>query len=205
MIVSVSGFDQEVYEINHANGDIAYVKDNLQLAAAFKANGVASGRIVLRFIKFPYNHAEERKLEKFANELGIEFEVITGVGDPTARPVGATNTDYENMLRSYRSERPYDQPGKVCPLIFGAGTAIDHNGTAYLCCAHPNYDALQIGSYLDLPQEEILLRRYHHPICGSCNFPRREATPADNEALLEALRFRLDKTSRQPAKLPEPV
>ena len=192
MIVSVSGFDQEVYEINHINGDVGYVKQNLQIAASLKASGATSTQIELRFIKFSYNHDQEEKLRRFAEQLGIDFYVLRGAGDPMqANPSPRTNKDFEEMAAAFRSEKLSEHAGKVCPLIFGAGTAIDWNGIAYLCCAHPNYDALRIGSYLDLPQEEILLRKYYHPICASCGFPRRDATPADKQALVEALQFRL--------------
>jgi hypothetical protein len=192
LIVSVSGLDQEVYQINHKAGNIEYVKDNLRRAAALKASGVTTTQIALRFLKFSYNHDQEGKLRSFAGELGIDFEVLDAAGDPLRQiPVVETNRDFEDRLRSYRSERPHDQPGKVCPLIFGAGASIDCNGDAYLCCAYPNYDALKIGAYLDLPQEEILLRKYNHPMCASCGFPRRDATAADKQALLEALHYRL--------------
>jgi MoaA/NifB/PqqE/SkfB family radical SAM enzyme len=197
LIISVSGFDQEIYEINHVDGNISYVKNNLRRAATFKESGITSARIVLRFIKFPYNEDQERKLETFSKELGVEFEIITGVGDPTAHPVITTNHDYEEVLRLYRSERPYDRAGKVCPLMFGQ-TPIDSNGKVYLCCAYPSYESLEVGSYLDLPQEEILFRRYSHPMCGSCDLPRRDATPDDNQALVEALHYRLGIMSEQP-------
>jgi hypothetical protein len=75
--------------------------------------------------------------------------------------------------------------------MFGE-TTIDHAGNVHLCCAYPNYDALKIGSYLDLPQEEILLRRYGHPVCGSCSWPRRDATLDDKQVLTEALQHRLN-------------
>jgi MoaA/NifB/PqqE/SkfB family radical SAM enzyme len=196
LIVSVSGFDQHVYEINHVDGNIDYVKENLRRAAALKATGLISARIVLRFIEFSYNQEQKEKLKNFAEELGTEFEVISGVGDPT-RPVMTTNQDHENVLRLYRSERPYDQPGKVCPLMFGQ-IPMDHTGQVYLCCAYPNYGTLQIGSYLDLTQEELLLRRYSHPMCASCNAPRRDASQEDGQALLEAVQHRFGVTARQP-------
>jgi MoaA/NifB/PqqE/SkfB family radical SAM enzyme len=191
LAVSVSGFDQEIYEINHVDGNVAYVKENLRIAAALKASGATKTHIAIRLLKFPYNHAQEAKLADFARELGVEFEVAEGRGDPLGQHTILTNERAEELLRSYRSERPYEEAGKVCPLIFGAGTAINSSGTAHLCCAYPDHPALAIGSYLDLPQEEILLRRYNHPVCSACTMPRRDATPADRQALVEALQYRL--------------
>jgi MoaA/NifB/PqqE/SkfB family radical SAM enzyme len=202
LIVSVSGFDQEVYEINHVGGNITYVKDNLRRAAMLKRSGEVSTWIVLRFIEFDYNHDQEEKLQAFARELGIDFETIPGVGDPRV-PLFHDNDYYEGLIKSYRSERPYDEIGKVCNLMFGQ-TPIDADGKVFLCCAYPYYDALQIGSYLDLPQEEILLRRYSHPMCASCSAPRRDATPDDNQTLLEAINYRMGRARAETDTTSEP-
>jgi hypothetical protein len=194
--VSVSGFDQEIYEINHVNGNVAYVKENLRIAAALKASGATKTYIAIRLLKFSYNHAEEAKLAAFARELKLVFEVVDGSGDPLGQQTILTNNRIEDLLRSYRSERPHEEAGKVCPLIFGAGTAINSSGTAHLCCAYPDHPALAVGSYLDVPQEELLLRRYNHPLCSSCTMPRREATPNDKQVLLEAMQYRLGTTNQ---------
>jgi len=191
LAVSVSGFDQEIYQINHVDGNVAYVKENLRRAAAIKKSGATNARIAVRLLKFPYNHDQEAKLAAFARELGLEFEVAEGRGDPLGQQTILTNEHLEDRMRSYTSERPYEEAGKICPLIFGSGTTINASGTAHLCCAYPDHPALAIGSYLDLPQEEILLRRYNHPVCASCAMPRRDATPADQQALLEAMQYRL--------------
>jgi MoaA/NifB/PqqE/SkfB family radical SAM enzyme len=190
MIVSVSGFEQKVYEINHVDGDIEYVKANLRRAAEIKHSAGLPVAIRLRFIKFDYNHDQEPRLAALARELGIEFEAISGSGDPTGDKVIHTRKFFQDCIATARSERHFDAPGKVCPLMFGQ-LVLNHEGKVSLCCGFPQYDVLQVGNYLDLPQEEILLRRYAHPMCNVCNFPRRDATPDDREALLDAVRFRM--------------
>jgi MoaA/NifB/PqqE/SkfB family radical SAM enzyme len=189
--ISVSGFDQDVYEVNHAGGNVAYVKDNLRRAATIKKNDDINILLALRFLKFNYNHCQETKLDAFAQELGVKFEIVEGRGNPLEQMPILTAERLEDQLRSYKSERPFEEAGKVCPLIFGAGTAIDSGGTAHLCCCYPDHPAVAIGSYVDLPQEEILLRRYFHPICAVCTFPRRDATLADKQVLIEAMQHRL--------------
>jgi hypothetical protein len=189
--VTVSGFDQEIYQINHVSGNIAYVKDNLRRAAAIKASSGIHTQIAIRLLKFPYNEDQEPKMAAFAKELGFEFEVPEGRGDPLGHNPVLTNEIVAQHMASYNSERPFEEDGKVCPLIFGAGAVINSRGVAHLCCAYPDFPALAIGSYLDLPQEEILLRRYNHPICAGCTLPRRDATWADKQALLEAMQYRL--------------
>jgi MoaA/NifB/PqqE/SkfB family radical SAM enzyme len=189
MFISVSGFDQAVYEINHVAGDIELVKANTRRAAALKATGAIGTTILLRFIKFNYNHDQEEKLRAFAEELEIVFEVIPGGGDPTKPIVGEI---VKNQLRSFTPARPYHPRGKVCPLMFGQ-IPIDSRGDVYLCCLFPNLEPLKIGSYLEMTQEEILLRRFNHPICASCGADRRDATPADTQALIEAVQYQMNQ------------
>jgi MoaA/NifB/PqqE/SkfB family radical SAM enzyme len=205
LIVSVSGFDQEVYEINHVGGNLTYVKENLRRAAELKRSGEVSARIVLRFIEFAYNHDQKEKLAAHAADLGIDFETIEGGGgDPRVAPFVPTAEHYNGVIASYHSERPYEEVGKVCNLMFGQ-TPVDADGNVFLCCAFPYYDAFRIGSYLDLPQEEILLRRYSHPMCALCSAPRRDATPIDRQALVEAVGYRMGPVCTEPVQEDPPA
>lgn len=74
LIISVSGFEQDVYAVNHVAGEIELVKANLRLAGELRSSGRIATVIVLRLIRFAYNHAEEPKLREFAAGLGIDFE-----------------------------------------------------------------------------------------------------------------------------------
>ena len=186
IFISVSGFDQAVYEINHVGGNIEYVKENVRRAASLKARGLTSTCVMLRFLKFPYNHDQETKLSNFATDLAINFETVPGSGDPFAHGTGATNEMYKAMVNAHKPGQTTHPAGKVCPLMFGQ-MPIDSKGDVYLCCGYPNYEALKISPYLDMPQEKILLRRYNHPVCASCPTPRRDATELDKQALLEAM------------------
>jgi hypothetical protein len=195
-----------VYEINHVGGNLTYVKENLRRAAELKRRGEVSTQIVLRFIEFYYNHDQKEKLATHAADLGIDFETIEGDGgDPRATPFVPTAEYYDGLIASYRSERPHEGVGKVCNLMFGQ-TPVDADGNVFLCCAFPYYDVFRIGSYLDLPQEEILLRRYSHPMCALCSAPRRDATPDDHQALVEAVGYRMGQVRAEPVRddLPAP-
>lgn len=196
LVITVSGFDQAVYEINHVAGNIEYVKKNTEKAAALKRNGEIATRIVLRFLKFNYNHEQEEKLRTYARELGIELEVIPGDDEGFRnRLADRTNEHYRKIIGDYRSERPLDPPGTICNLMMEQAV-IDWQGNAFQCCAFPTHEAIQIGSYLDLPHEELLLRKLSHPICATCNYPRRAATPAHREFVMEAMRYRFDPSAR---------
>jgi len=192
LIISVSGMEQSTYEINHASGKIDYVKSNIERTAALKKSGAIDTQVVLRLIKFPHNTSDETQLARYALELGIEFEVIEGSGDPFHNRLShLTDAYFRQQIAEYKSERPLDRPGTVCPLMFGQA-AIDWQGNAYLCCAYPTHESIKVGAYLDLPPEELLLRRFNHPVCAACLVPRRPATSDDKELLLEAVHYRLN-------------
>ncbi len=187
LIVSVSGHDQAVYEINHVAGCIDYVKANLRRAAELAMSGKISTYISLRLLKFSYNHGEEPKLRGFADEFGIHFEVLEGVGDPTVPIAGLTNESLAARPAFLPATPRNELPSKVCPLVFGQ-TPIDSRGDAYLCCAYPNYEVMRIGHYLEMSPQELLLARHNHPVCHSCDMARRNATEEDRAAYAEALR-----------------
>jgi len=197
LIVSVSGYHQEVYEINHRGGNLAYVKENLAHIIKLRSNGAAQPKVYLRFIEFDYNAGELPVLREYARSIEVEFEVIPGVGRPD-RPVNtyASEDIYQDRLKNYVSEKRYEQDGEVCPLIMDT-LSIDASGKAYVCCACPNYWFFQIGDYLDMSKEEILMKRYSHPICASCPYPRRGVTDPDRNALVGALISRLSKPGQR--------
>ncbi|MBW2596427.1 MAG: hypothetical protein JRC93_10715 [Deltaproteobacteria bacterium] len=103
-----------------------------------------------------------------------------------------TSNIYQDRLKNYVPDKPYEQDGEVCPLIMDT-ISIDASGKAFVCCACPNYWFFRIGAYLEMTKDEILMKRYSHPICASCPFPRRDATDPDRNALVGALVSRLSR------------
>jgi len=187
LTVSVSGSDQETYEINHVGGVWEYVTANLRrVRDAIDRNQGLHTRIDLRMLRFNYNAHQEPRLREFAEELGFCFEVIEGVGDPMAVPVVARNEDFEREVRPpARAPSPEDE-GKACELMFNQ-MAIDCRGDAYLCCATPNYPALRLGRFLELSADELLVKKFTHAVCRSCTMPRRERAAAEESRLSAAL------------------
>jgi len=207
LIVSVSGFTQEIHGINHRGGNLRYVKQNLEHISALKKAGKIRTRVTLRLIRFDYNADQEAPLADYANSLGLNFEVIQGVGDPQ-HPVSeyADENHFLDRLRHYSPERSYEKPGEVCPLVMDT-VSINAAGKVFICCAYPNYPFLEIGDYLNMTKEEIMFKRYTHPICNSCSFPRRKASEDDLAALNLALRGFLGQSTmiRPATERPRPV
>jgi hypothetical protein len=147
----------------------------------------------IRFLQFDYNAGEEPKLRDLAARLGLRFEVLVGSGHPLKSPQPANEAEQvRKRLTNYSASRPHEQTGEVCPLIF-EHVAVNAAGDVYECCAYGNYDVMKIGAYLDLPREEILMRRYTHPICNSCSWPRRAATTEELFRLHQAMDHRIGR------------
>lgn len=188
VIVSMSGLDQQTYEINHVGGRLEFVLANLDRIRAIKDRHRLAVGIRVKMIRFPYNAHQETQFRTFAADRGFDFEVIDGVGDPKNSTFASFDEAYFQNEISKAAEvvtSPEDR-GEACALLFDQIT-IDCMGDVHLCCAMPNYASLRIGRYLELTPSEILLRRYKHSFCRVCTMPRRQATVSDQQRLAHAM------------------
>lgn len=183
LIVSLSGITQATYEVYHKNGRIDWIKANLQAIA----NAGLDTKVQIRFLRWDYNQHELDLCAQFAKELCFQFETIDGVGHPFAPVDRSLLNDIEErtslgatkVAERFRAVR---DSNKICPLI-SQTIALDVAGDIYLCCAGPYVEALKIGRYLELSDDEILFRRLAHPYCTNCNFDRRDYTKEDDARL----------------------
>lgn len=189
LIVSVSGFDQEIYAINHRGGNIESVKKNLEYISKFK------NQVRLRFIKFDYNIKEEPKLQEYAKSLGIDFEVIPGLLHPSV-PISDINGSEQAFIDRLRNT-PEIREG-LCPLTMES-ISINYKGDVYLCCAMPNYSIFKIGPYLKMNSKEILFKKYFHMMCRSCPWERTIITDEYRKLLSDALLLPVQKNLIQRA------
>ena len=196
LTISISGFSQEIYQINHVGGRVEWVKQNLKTLAELKRNGGTAVGATLRMLMFDYNRGEEAQLRELADATGIAFEVLLAEGHPVRlqQPKDA-EARLRDRVQNFSATPRVDLKGKVCPLIFEHVT-INADGDVYQCSAYGNYDITRIGPFLELSREEVLLRRYTHPMCNSCGWTRRDADPIDRALLEQALLSRLGFESR---------
>jgi MoaA/NifB/PqqE/SkfB family radical SAM enzyme len=146
LTVSISGIDQETYQINHVGGELKYVMHNLALVRDIIARRALSTRVDLRLLKFDYNAHQEPQLCDYAERMGFHFEPIDAVGHPKSNWL----SEYNNERYVREAEAAADKPspedeGKACELMFNQ-IAIDCLGDVYICCAMPNYPSF-IGRY----------------------------------------------------------
>lgn len=187
LTVTVSGIDQETYEINHAGGHLDYVMQNLRLVREIKQRRSLPIQVDLRFLKFDYNVHQEPQLRGLAESLGFRFEPLDGVGDPRSNAMSEhDDTRYVREAMAAAGKRSPEDEGKACELMFNQ-IAIDCAGDIYICCAMPNFASLRIGKFLEMTSEEILAARFLHPFCRACTLPRRDRTAVEEIRLQAAL------------------
>jgi Radical SAM superfamily len=187
LIVSISGADQETYEINHVGGVLSQVHVNLgHVREAIDRHRLRT-RVRLRMIAFDYNGHHEAPLRALASGLRFKFERITGLGEPRLAQHVSSNAEFvAEGVRAAALPSPEDR-GRGCELMFNQ-MAIDCRGDVYLCCAMPYYPAFRLGPYLDLSPEQILVAKFTHANCRTCTMPRRRRSWLENRRLSAAFR-----------------
>jgi hypothetical protein len=187
LTVTVSGFDQKTYEINHVGGDLEYVFHNLTLVREIVRRRKLGLQVDLRFLKFDYNAHQEPQFRDYAESMGFRFDPLNGVGDPKSKEMsGHNNERYVREAEAAAGKPSPEDAGKACELMFNQ-IAIDCFGDVYICCAMPNFPSLRIGKFLEMTPDEILAARFQHPFCRACTMPRRDRTAAEEIRLQRAL------------------
>jgi len=181
IIVSVSGFRQDVYVRGHKGGDIEVVKANMQrLSEAAAASLAAGSRTWLRLVYHRYidNAEDEQLMKEYAESLGFAFS-----------PCWAYVTAVERVLDIYLEKRifphdrelldrlalPFEQalenvsqtPSTTCGHIEGR-LVLDASADVYLCCASSGAATNVVGNFLTSSLEEITASKRTHDLCGPC-------------------------------------
>lgn len=189
LIVSVSGFTQGIYSINHRGGNIELVKKNLIAIAEAKRQGIINCNIDIRYFIFDYSEKEFALFKEFTDNLeGITLIPWQGCGDP--RKAG------EFQLSSQVATKPAQRPsssicGKIPPTF-----PIGHDGKVYLCCAKANSEATCIGDFLNDDFATLQFRRFTHPLCRHCSsYTEMPLLPHQKDLLLHGMAKSLETES----------
>ncbi len=184
LFVSLSGFSQSVYQINHRGGNVAFVKRNLELIATAKARGEIATDVCIRYFMFDHSKAEYPLFEEFALSLGLRILRWQGYGNPRlAHPAITRNNEtawlencahFQDLPRTL--ERTGAGAGMVCPVAI-APVNVDWRGDVSLCCMKPAIKSTRIGSFLEDDFDVIQYRRATHPLCATCQNPWSRVAP----------------------------
>lgn len=180
--VSVSGFRQESYGVNHIRGDIERVKRNMtEVARATRETG-ATTRLELCFHRYLGNHDEENSMRQYAESLGFIFNPVWAYVMPLEKVLGyadgfSTGVILENEDRRLLDSLalPLDRALEVsrqnapsrCELM-DRQMAITFLGDVMLCCSVYDQSKYKLGSYLDIPLDRLQQMKAAQNICSTC-------------------------------------
>ncbi len=224
IIISLSGFTQEVYVKGHAGGHIEKVKENMRILSEanrvlppqpkrfrsrveahraklkkYQPVPVNKVKIAVNYHVYNDNQHEVGLMKEYATSLGFDFftSLARAISmenaiqycrshDPDATqyevqenrpdwnrelpPIGDTYRAAMNrvVINPLKARELYEQWPvlKACPIghMF---SFIRHDGKISLCACVADR-RIVLGNYLDLSQDERILKRYDHAVCQQC-------------------------------------
>jgi MoaA/NifB/PqqE/SkfB family radical SAM enzyme len=194
IIISVSGFSQEIYERGHAGGKIDKVKENMYWVSLL--NSCHKIPISVNFHIYNDNEHELPLMKEYAEHCGLgfftsnaraismenaiqdlredDFEIQSGRPDWNTAFPALSNQWLRTMNRlkipPAEARRMYEHIPihSVCPV--GAGsmfTFIRHDGKTQLCACTADR-RITLTDYLDTTPEKLMEERVGHAICKQC-------------------------------------
>ena len=178
--ISLSGFTQEVYQINHQGGSIEKVKKNMIRLASAKQKYAPRMRTYVRYIRHKHNLAEEEKMREFATSLGIEHAPAWGYFMPYEKVLSLLRGDRLALSDSDRSivESLALHPSELINIgksysdnrchLRESQIVLDPDGNSILCCSVYDQTVNSIGNYLDMDIAAMQSARFSHSTCATC-------------------------------------
>ncbi len=180
--ISLSGFTQERYGYTHKRGDIEVVKRNMAKLAEVKEKVGSSSRLSVAFHRYLGNHEEEEAMRNFAESHGFDFHPLWAYLMPLEKVLAFTGSEMTDVTLSDEDRDviesfalPLDQALEAsrkrrshpCTLR-DHQMAITVTGDVMLCCTAYDQAKYSLGSYVDMPLEEIQVLKYRQDACGAC-------------------------------------
>ena len=163
LMVSISGFTQEIYAKNHSGGNLARVLKNLSILASHRDT---VRTVLVKFLVFKHNAHQIEPAKRFALEHGFEFGAYAGV-IPSIESYSCVN-DNESYARASDTyvhlSTPLGRATQSCPQE--TKIVIDHEGRLEHCSMAWNRP--YANSVLDADIRAYLLGKLKNQDCRAC-------------------------------------
>lgn len=185
-VVTISGVNKDIYDINHRGGNIDNVIRNLNIIAESDRKKL----VILRLLRFDYNEGEVFEAKKLADKLGISFQWMPADGNPFL-----SNEEMEKLRSkvtkgiSFKHHNSlFDDDMSYCPFIHKRNIVINHLGNVEQCCQRVTrpYD---FGAFLEQDISVIQMKREFSALCCDCR--ERYELPDDVLFAVDADKVRL--------------
>lgn len=178
LIISLSGFTQEVYQVGHRNGNIETVKQNMKILSELVKKFSPNTDVTVRYLKYKHNLSEIPAMKKYALSLGFNFQtfwsyymgvelMLQHLSTPektnkatmdVIKILGNEPREFSDSLKPYDKGRCHLRENEI---------VLNSAGEVQLCCGSLTPIYLK-ENYLDLTPEQIYSRRHNADLCKSC-------------------------------------
>lgn len=183
--ISLSGFNQDIYKIGHAGGDIDIVKKNMILLSELKSKYKSKTHIEVYYHRYLDNIDDEDLMKEFSGQLGFSFSSGMSIMMPLEKVLAVVNSEESKISDEDKKimERMVLPPSpeviklasihkkNPCTLKDDMLT-LDAEGDTIICCSVFNQKKHSIGNYLNFSIDEIQKKKSTEPqctsICDSC-------------------------------------
>lgn len=177
--ISVSGFSQDNYGVNHKGGNIEVVKENMHKLAELNAKYGGRTRIHVLYHRYLGNMDDEFKMKEFASKLGFDFIAGWAYLMPVEKLLALIYKDSED---THISEQDWQVIARLALPVDQSITAsmkyshlpctlkenqvvIDCEGNTILCCTVFNQSKHNLGQFVDVGLGELQRRKDSIPAC----------------------------------------
>jgi hypothetical protein len=184
--VSMSGYTQENYGINHRGGEVSIVLENLERLVDARSRTGSKTIIDIMYHRYLGNLDDELKLRELATRLGIKFETCWAFLMPVEKILAFAYNDsrFSPMAEEDREvikrlALPFDEAISIaeyhrdqpCSLIENQ-IVMDVQGDVILCCGVYDQFRYKLGNFLERPLSEITKDKHQleqcKTMCGAC-------------------------------------
>lgn len=169
IMISVSGFSNDVHGIYHRGSDINIVKANLAFISELRLRRPLESFVYVKFLKFDYNESDALLFKEYAKKLGLAFYVFNAWGDSASFKYPSAPRTLADRLGNSLSAKPVDI--NHCCSLFNQ-IAINAKCDIFACCREPTVDKLMIGNFYTDTIEDIFVKKFFYPGCRSCTIPK---------------------------------
>ena len=208
--ITVSGFTQKTYAINHRGGRIEPVLANLLRISQQLSDWPSYKNIDVRYLVHRENQHEVALFKHFCDKLGLHFSPYHAYYMPIDRmfeglegvPAGLEYIEYSpqvvsRAIGSHRSKRCHMRDNQV---------TLDMDGNYYVCCVE-SPSAPRLGNYLEDSFSAMQAKRVTSDLCAKCTAQGinilatygMEEPPEIQQAINDCLPFDLNSLISAPA------
>jgi MoaA/NifB/PqqE/SkfB family radical SAM enzyme len=179
IIISASGFTQEVYGRTHKRGNIEVVKENMRKLREYIDEFGVKMSVGVSYHLYRHNLADANMMAAYAKTLGFDFRPVVAFLQPLEKAIQAIEgrltaedrdvidlmLDHPIIGKVLRNDAIANYPD--CSLRTNMMT-INHDGTVALCCGVYETGNMLGANFLDLSHEQLQGRKYEHEFCRTC-------------------------------------